>query len=126
MFKLAPRLQAELPRVPVFPGLGRRGRRLKLCARRLGLLLVLGLVARPVRATYVNFESSQVHPIALTPSGARLVVVNTPDARLEVFGVAADGSLTRDSSIPVGLEPVSVATRLNAVNNHEEAWVVNQ
>src|SRR5213593_728225 len=112
MFKLAPRLQAELPRVPVFPGLGRRG-------RRLGLLLVLGLVARPVRATYVNFESSQVHPIALTPSGARLVVVNTPDASLEVFGVAADGSLTRDSSIPVGLEPVSVATRLNAVNNHE-------
>ena len=93
--------------------------------RRTALALVLLLVTPPAQATYVNFESSHVHPIGLTPAGSRLLVVNTPDARLEVFNIAVDGSLTRDSSIPVGLEPVSVSTRLNAATGNEEAWVVN-
>jgi YVTN family beta-propeller protein len=73
----------------------------------------------------VNFESSQVHPIALSGSGDQLLVLNTPDARLEVLGVAADGSLVRSFSVPVGLEPVSVAWRLNSLSGREEAWVVN-
>jgi YVTN family beta-propeller protein len=71
-------------------------------------------------ANYVNFESSHVHPIDLTPSGGRLLAVNTPDARLEVFAVAPDGSLARQASIPVGLEPVTVVARTDS-----EAWVVN-
>ncbi len=50
-------------------------------------------------AGYLNFEVSHVHPIDLTPSGNRLLVVNTPDARLE---------------------PVTVVSR-----NDAEAWVVN-
>jgi YVTN family beta-propeller protein len=83
-------------------------------------LLALGLSGGAARAAYVNFESSHVHPIALTPSGGRLLVVNTPDARLEVFLVGGDGSLTRDASVPVGLEPVTVAAR-----SETEAWVVN-
>src|SRR5262249_61650053 len=62
----------------------------------------------------------QVHPIALTPSGGRLLVVNTPDALLEVFTVAPDGSLVTRQAIPVGLEPVSVRARTDT-----EAWVVN-
>ena len=74
----------------------------------------------PSRAAYVNFESPHVHPIDLTPSGARLLAVNTPDALLEVFTVAADGSLSAQASIPVGLEPVTVVARTEA-----EAWVVN-
>jgi YVTN family beta-propeller protein len=73
-----------------------------------------------VAAGYTNFESSHVHPIDLTPSGARLLVVNTPDAMLEVFTVQADGSLTAEASIPVGLEPVTVVARTDL-----EAWVVN-
>jgi len=72
------------------------------------------------RAAYVNFESPHVHPIDLTPSGARLLAVNTPDALLEVFTVAADGTLQAQRSIPVGLEPVTVVARTDA-----EAWVVN-
>jgi DNA-binding beta-propeller fold protein YncE len=74
-----------------------------------------------LQAGYTNFEVSQVHPIALTPSGGQLLVVNTPDATLEVFAVLPDGSLESVHSIPVGLEPVSVAVRSDA-----EAWVVGQ
>ena len=61
----------------------------------------------PTVAGYTNYESSHVHPIALTPDGARLVAVNTPDAVLEVFAVGPQGDLTYERSIPVGLEPVS-------------------
>jgi DNA-binding beta-propeller fold protein YncE len=71
-------------------------------------------------STYVNLESSHVHPIDLTPSGARLLAVNTPDALLEVFTVEPGGSLTHEASIPTGLEPVTVVARTDG-----EAWVVN-
>ena len=82
---------------------------------------LLGLLAPGLaRAQYVNFESSHVHPIALTPSGSRLLVVNTPDATLEVFGVSSDGTLLHAATIPVGLEPVTVVARSDS-----EAWVVN-
>ncbi|HET6374281.1 MAG TPA: hypothetical protein VFG76_13310 [Candidatus Polarisedimenticolia bacterium] len=87
-------------------------------------LLIVCLAAAvtvwPARAQYVNFESSHVHPIRLTPGGARLLVVNTPDALLEVFAVGATGALTPQVSVPVGLEPVSVIARTDT-----EAWVVN-
>src|SRR5262245_15996831 len=85
----------------------------------LGLLTCL--LPAVASAAYLNFESSQVHPIALTPSGAKLLVVNTPDATLEVYTVGGGGSLTFDATIPVGLEPVTVVARTDS-----EAWVVNQ
>jgi 6-phosphogluconolactonase (cycloisomerase 2 family) len=59
---------------------------------------------------FVLFESGQVRPLALSPSGHLLFAVNTPDDRLEVFQVEA-GKLRHLESIPVGLEPVSVAAR---------------
>ena len=87
-----------------------------------GAWIALWLVASVgTAASYTNFESSHVHPIELTPDGSRLLVVNTPDAVLEVFGVRADGSLTFERAIPVGLEPVSVRAFNNSV-----AWVVDQ
>ncbi len=78
------------------------------------------LPALPVAASYTNFESSHVHPIALTPTGDRLLAVNTPDALLEVFAVTPDGDLMPQAAIPVGLEPVTVRVRTGS-----EAWVVN-
>ncbi|MCX2978452.1 hypothetical protein EYC82_13885 [Halieaceae bacterium IMCC11814] len=57
--------------------------------------------------------------MALTPDGSTLLAVNTPDNQLEVFSVTAAG-LTHVDSIPVGMEPVSVAAR-----NNNEVWVVN-
>ncbi len=85
---------------------------------------IVGLFIALVGATgadagYRNFEVSHVHPIDLTPSGNRLLVVNTPDARLEVFTVVG-GQLEPERSIAVGLEPVTVVSR-----NDAEAWVVN-
>jgi YVTN family beta-propeller protein len=68
---------------------------------------------------FVHFESGHVHPAALTPNHARLLVVNTPDNRLSVFDLTGPQP-TRVAEIPVGLEPVAVAAQDN-----NTAWVVN-
>jgi YVTN family beta-propeller protein len=91
------------------------------------LVLVAGLMAMPARLVsrtatnpdFAHFESAQVHPLALTPDGNRLLAVNTPDNRLSVFDVTGAAPV-RIAEIPVGMEPVSVAARTNG-----EAWVVN-
>src|SRR3954462_3002324 len=71
------------------------------------------------RSPFTLFESGQVRPLALSPSGKLLLAVNTPDNRLEVFHVGSSG-LSHRASVPVGLEPVAVA----AVSD-DEVWVVN-
>ena len=68
---------------------------------------------------FVAFESGHVRPVALSPDGARLFAVNTPDNALEIFDVQL-GTLVHAASVPVGLEPVAVAPR-----NDDEVWVVN-
>lgn len=68
---------------------------------------------------FTAFESGQVRPLALSPNKARLFAVNTPDNRLEIYQVTAEG-LEHEASVPVGLEPVAVAARSN-----NEVWVVN-
>nr|WP_308726582.1 hypothetical protein [Enhygromyxa salina] len=60
-----------------------------------------------------------MRPLALSPDGKRLFVVNTPDNRLEIYKVT-DSGLEHRASVPVGLEPVAVAVRSN-----NEVWVVN-
>ncbi len=79
--------------------------------------LVAGGVASA--ESFVNFESGQVRPLAMSPDGTRLFAVNTPDNRLEIFTLDAAG-LARTGSVPVGLEPIAVAAR-----NDGEVWVVN-
>src|SRR5215813_9258185 len=84
-------------------------------------LIVLALAAGGGRAAFTTFESGQVRPLALSPDGARLFAVNTPDDYLEIFAVSpVDGSLVHEASVPAGLEPVAVAARSNT-----EVWVVN-
>jgi DNA-binding beta-propeller fold protein YncE len=73
----------------------------------------------PYHQTFSAFESGQVRPLALTPDKKFLLALNTPDAKLEIFRVQNNG-LEHRASVPVGLEPVSVAVR-----NDDEAWVVN-
>jgi len=84
-------------------------------------LLLAGTVlfARPAAASPDNFESSPVHPIELTPDGARLVVAHTADASVVVFDATTQPP-TRLITLPVGLEPVSVRARTAT-----ELWVVN-
>ncbi len=92
--------------------------RMLTCA---ALALSMVLVALPASAqrSFITFESGQVRPLAMTPDGSTLLAVNTPDNRLEVFSIS-EGSLEHTDSIPVGMEPVSVAAR-----NNTEVWVVN-
>ena len=68
----------------------------------------------------LNFESPQVHPLALTPDGNRLLAVNSPNGTLSVFQLQSGLAPKLIGEIPVGLEPVSVAAR-----NNNEVWVVN-
>jgi len=89
-----------------------------------GLAVLASLATGAIPATaqprsFVEFESGQVRPVAMTPDGSKLLAVNTPDNRLEVFTISG-GSLTLQDSIPVGMEPVAVAAR-----NNNEIWVVN-
>ncbi len=70
--------------------------------------------------SYVNYESPQTHPIAVTPDGMTLLAVNTPDNRLSVFSLANPSSPVLLKEIAVGMEPVSVAAW-----SSDEIWVVN-
>jgi sugar lactone lactonase YvrE len=69
---------------------------------------------------FVNFETIPTRALALAPDGSRLFVTNTPDGRLEIFAVGADGSLAPAGSVSVGLDPVALAVR-----SAREVWVVN-
>ena len=75
---------------------------------------------RPTTApqSYVNFESGQVRPLAISADGQKLYAVNTPDSRLEIFSIGAN--LTTTGSVVVGLDPVAVAE-----DPQGRVWVVN-
>ena len=77
------------------------------------------VVAMPPDLDFVNYESSHVHPLAV--SGSQLYAVDTADGRLAIFTIAADGSLALAGDVPVGLDPVSLAVRPGT----NEVWVAN-
>ena len=81
--------------------------------------LAFALASTASAQSFHNWENPHVSPIDLTPNGARLLAVNTPDNRLEVFD-ASGASLVHLEAIPVGLDPVTVRAR-----SDYEAWVVN-
>ena len=64
-------------------------------------ILLLILLQTTAHAAFTAFESGQVRPLAMSSTGDRLYVVNTPDNQLEVFAVDSFG-LTLINSIPVG------------------------
>ena len=81
---------------------------------------LLAPMSAPAQSSYYLFEAGPVRPMAFSPNGQRLFVVNTPDAQLDVFRVDTIGRLTPIGSVPVGLEPIAVAA-----HNDNEVWVVN-
>ncbi|KYF68653.1 beta-propeller fold lactonase family protein [Sorangium cellulosum] len=91
---------------------------LAVCTGATAALLAAALPAAAA-TPFTTFESGQVRPMALSRDGKLLFAVNTPDNRLEIFRVQAD-RLRLKASVPVGLEPVAVATR-----GDDEVWVVN-
>jgi DNA-binding beta-propeller fold protein YncE len=68
--------------------------------------------------SYVNFESGQVRPLALSNDNSKLYATNTPDGRLDIYSVGAN--LTHLASVPVGIDPVAVAEDPAGL-----VWVVN-
>jgi DNA-binding beta-propeller fold protein YncE len=83
------------------------------------LLVGVALASGQASTNFFNWETSPVHPIALSPGGTTLVACNLPDNRLEVFDVTA-GKLNSRGSVTVGLDPVSVRFW-----SEDEVWVVN-
>jgi DNA-binding beta-propeller fold protein YncE len=67
---------------------------------------------------YVNFESGQVRPIALSHDGSSLFAANTPDGKLEIYTVGP--SLIHVASVPVGIDPIAIAQ-----DPAGRVWVVN-
>src|SRR3989441_4824542 len=89
----------------------------------LAVLAVAGGTGLARGQSSLTFESGHVRPLALPPGGGQLLPVNTPDGRLEIYTITA-GGLSLAAEVPVGLEPVAVATRTNGAGR-TEAWVVN-
>jgi YVTN family beta-propeller protein len=83
------------------------------------LCSVTSLLTQSASSSFLNFESGPVRPLALSPSKGLLFAANTPDNRLEVFRVTADG-LERAGETVTGLEPIAIAARTEA-----EVYVVN-
>jgi len=84
------------------------------------ILTVIASSNAPPPRSFVNFETSPVHPLALAPDAARLAVCNLPDHRLELFDVRS-GLPVSIGSVCVGLDPVSARFRTS-----NEVWVANQ
>lgn len=82
--------------------------------------LALGVGTSAVGQSFVNFESPQIHPIDVTPDGTFVLVTNTADNRLAILDRLDAGNLRLRTSVPVGLEPVSVRAL-----DETTAWVVN-
>lgn len=88
---------------------------------KLTFLIAMTLTALAVgQDDFVNYESSQIHPIRISRDGTRLFVLDTPDNRLQVFSLADRDRPVLIDEIPVGLEPVTVTERTD-----DELWVVN-
>src|SRR5579872_3049720 len=81
------------------------------------LILLVGVLLnrKPVSAAnsgppFVEFESGQVRPLAMSADGNTLFAVNTPNGTLEVFDLSS-GMPVFQYRVAVGLEPVAVAAR---------------
>jgi DNA-binding beta-propeller fold protein YncE len=84
------------------------------------LALTIGSAsAQTTPPNFIEFESGQVRPLAISADKSTLFAVNTPDGTLEVFSITSNG-LTQTAHVPVGMEPVAVAVRSST-----EVWVVN-
>jgi YVTN family beta-propeller protein len=88
---------------------------MRLCVSFFTLLVLDSATA----ASFTAFESGHVRPLAISPDGTHLFVVNTPDNRLEIFDVNG-GAPIHTGSVAVGMEPIAVAARSNT-----EIWVAN-
>jgi DNA-binding beta-propeller fold protein YncE len=83
------------------------------------VIVTAGATAQVPPETFVNFEMPPITPVDMSPDGTILAVVNLADGRIELFDLTAD-TPAHTTSIPVGIDPVSVRFR-----SDDELWVVN-
>ncbi len=86
------------------------------------LILHVSLTAQELpseKPDFVNYESGQVHPMAISADGKMLYALNTPNNSVSVFSLANPLVPQLIREISVGLEPVSLCLR-----NEGELWVV--
>ncbi len=81
--------------------------------------LLLAVFAAIGDNRFVNFESPQVHPLTVSPSGEILAVCNTANGTVDIF-THDKGLPVFAFSVPVGLDPVSARFRTD-----NELWVAN-
>ena len=95
--------------------------RFKVCGLLLTVLLIAFAFGSPIFSdnhvsaasngpSFVEFESGQVRPIAMSPDGNTLFAVNTPNGTLEIFNVTA-GGLAFQARVPVGMSRSHRATK---------------
>jgi hypothetical protein len=79
----------------LFPDPSHKEETIEMRPRHSSLWLSLAVLAAAspaaAQTSFITFESGQVRPLALLPDGSRLLAVNTPDNRLEIFDVSAGG-----------------------------------
>ena len=104
-----------------YPERRRRFRKLLTLALLGGVPLYAGTAAAQSSGPpdFIEFESGQVRPLAMSADHNTLFAVNTPNGTLEIFQIGG-GSLAQTAHVPVGMEPVAVAVR-----SPTEIWVVN-
>ena len=83
------------------------------------VILALAIGLSGIAHAYTLFESAPGRSLAISSTGDRLYATNIADGRLEIVDVSGATPVSI-GSVPVGLDPVSVALR-----NDNEAWVVN-
>ena len=81
------------------------------------LLLPFSAIAQ---GDFANFETAPIHPLDLSPDGSRLAVAHTAQGRVEIMRLDVAGTPSKEFSLPVGVDPVSVRWRTG-----NELWVVN-
>ena len=104
-----------------YPARRRRFRKLLTLALLGGATLYAGSAAAQSSGPpdFIEFESGQVRPLAMSADHNTLFAVNTSNGTLEIFQIGG-GNLAQTAHVPVGMEPVAVAVR-----SPTEVWVVN-
>src|SRR6202012_2986911 len=95
-----------------YPERRRRCRKLLTLALLGGSMLAAGSAVAQSSGPpdFIEFESGQVRPLAMSADHNTLFAVNTPNGTLEIFQIGG-GSLAQTAHVPVGMEPVAVAVR---------------
>jgi hypothetical protein len=85
------------------------------------MALVLATAWAAAAQSFVNFESGHVRPLALSPTATGCSRSTRRTTGSPIYDITP-GGLSLAAEVPVGLEPVAVATRLNGPGRPRRGW----